>query len=400
MFIAHSLATTIAKAERHFPAVIVTGPRQVGKSSLLRAMHPEAAYVTLDDPDERVLAADDPKLFVQRHPAPLIVDEVQYAPALFSVLKMVVDEEKRPGRYWLTGSQRFQLMKNVSDSMAGRLAVFELGGLTGREIAGDPLRGSFRPPGWRLETPALREPELFARIWRGGFPELVTNPDLDAGRFFASYVATYLQRDVHELASVGNSSDFLAFLRIIAGRTGQLLKLDSLSNDTNVPYKRLKQWLSVLEASGLIYYLHPYYGNETSRLTKTAKLYFADTGLAAWLGGWPTPETLMRGAAAGPMLETYVVGQIRSSYLNRGLVPPVWLYRTLDGKEVDVVVVEAGVVYPIDVKRGVSIDRRIARGLDISGTLKLEQGPGLVICPTERPYPLSEAVDTYPAGWL
>lgn len=400
MFIERTLVGAVRKAERHFPAIIITGPRQVGKSSLLRAMHPELPYVTLDDPDLRQLAATDPKLFVQRYPAPLIIDEVQYAPMLFSVLKMAIDNDRRPGMYWLTGSQQFSLMKNVSDSLAGRIAVFAMGTLSGRELAGHPGSGPFLPPGWRPGTTPLTEPQVFERIWRGGFPELAVNPGLDPETFYSGYISTYLQRDVRDLAHVGDLNDFQRFMGFVAGRTGQLVNLAGLGNDTNVPYKRLKAWLSVLEASGLIFWLPAYHGNPELRLTKTAKLYLADTGLAAALARHRSPGALMTSAAAGAFLETHAVNEIRKSYLSNGLAAPLWLYRTADGKELDLVIIENGTVYPMDVKQASSIDRRTARRFAIGGCIGLAQGPGLVICPTMSPYPLSPTVDAYPAGWL
>ncbi len=400
MFIERILAATIRNAEQHFPAIILTGPRQVGKSSLLRHIHPDLPYVSLDDPELRGLAANDPKLFVQRYPAPLIIDEVQYAPALFSILKLVVDADRRPGMYWLTGSQRFSLMQNVSDSLAGRLAVLEMSGVSGQEMAGMPHAGPFVPPGWRPATKPLTEPDLFARIWRGGFPELVTNPQLDPELFYSSYIATYLQRDVRDLAHVGDLTDFQRFMSVVAGRTGQIVNLSQLGNDLNIPYKRLTAWLSILEASGIIFWLQPYHANAELRLTKTAKLYFADTGLAAALGRYKAPDILMTSAASGAFLETYVVSEIRKSYLSNGKVPPLWLYRTFDQKELDLILVENGMVYPMDVKQAASVDRRYARSMEIGAKLHLEQGPGLVIATTTTPYPLSQTVDAYPAGWI
>lgn len=390
---------TLKDLERQFPAVLVTGARQVGKSTLLRQAHPDIPYVTLDDPDLRVLATTDPKLFVQRFPAPLIIDEVQYAPGLFSVLKMVIDENRRPGMYWLSGSQQFGMMRNVSDSLAGRLGVLELAGLSTRELLDDAAAAPFLPPGPN-QTRGYTEPELFQRIWRGSYPELHARPDANPTAFYRSYVATYLQRDVRDLAHVGDLSAFMQFMEMLAGRIGQLLVLAELSRDANIPYSRVATWLSVLEASGLIVLLRAYHSSYDKRLVKAPKLYFMDTGLAAYLAKWPTPETLMTGAAAPAFLENYAVTEILKSYLHHGQQPPMFYYRNHDQKELDIVLVTNQTLYPMDVKRTASVDRRTARSLHIAEALNLKQGHGLILCGSTTRYPLATDVDAYPVGWL
>lgn len=396
---ARTAANTLKYLERQFPAVLVTGARQVGKSTLLRQSHPDIPYVTLDDPDLRVLAATDPKLFVQRYPAPLIIDEVQYAPSLFSVLKLMIDENRRPGMYWLSGSQQFEMMRNVSDSLAGRLGILELAGLSTRELVNDAAAPPFLPPAPTLSS-GYSELDLYQRIWRGSYPELHARPDSDPTAFYRSYVATYLQRDVRDLAQVGDLAAFMQFMEMLAGRVGQILVLAELSRDANIPYSRAATWLSVLEASGLIVLLRAYHSSHDKRLVKAPKLYFMDTGLAAYLTKWPTPETLMAGAAAPAFLENYAVTEILKSYLHHGKQPPMFYYRNHDQKELDIVLVTNHTLYPMDVKRSATIDRRTAQRLHIAESLKLRQGRGLILCGTANRYPLTEDVDAYPVGWL
>ncbi|MGE0290073.1 MAG: ATP-binding protein [Bradyrhizobium sp.] len=400
MFVRRTLSESLSRLEKAFPVVLVTGARQVGKSTLLKEHHPDIRYVTLDDPDLRLLANQDPKLFVQRFPSPLIIDEVQYAPELFSVLKLVVDADRRSGMYWLSGSQQFHLMKNISDSLAGRLGILHLAGLSTRELANDSTALPFRPPGPDKPAAPMTSRALFERIWRGSYPELYVNPNLHPDDFYRAYVATYLQRDVRDLAQVGDSNAFMVFMRLVAGRTGQLLNVSQLANEADLTSAKVQAWLAILEASGLVIRLMPYHANQGKRLVKVPKLYFTDTGLAAWLAQWPSPETLMTGAAAGAFLETYAVMEIWKSYIHHGLEPPLWFYRDFDQKEVDILLVQDGTAYPMDVKNAASVDRRLAKRLQVAEALGLRQGPGLVLSSTDQRLPLSGSVDSYPLGWL
>lgn len=400
MYLKRTLQTALQRLEQAFPAVLITGARQVGKSTLLKQVHPDIPYVTLDDPDLRALAASDPKLFVERFPAPLIIDEVQYAPELFPVLKMVIDANRRPGMYWLSGSQQFHLMRNVSESLAGRLGILQLAGLSTRELQNDAEAPPFRPPGaQRMATP-LAFSELFERIWRGSYPALHGASGVDPRDFYPAYVATYIQRDVRDLAQVGDANTFLRFLRLAAARTGQLLNVSQLANEADLSHTKAREWLSILEASGLLVFLHAFHTNQAKRLVKAPKLYIMDTGLAAWLGQWPSAETLMNGAAAGAFLETYAVTEIWKSYIHHGQEPPLWFLRDFDQKEVDVLLVENGTGYPMDVKSSASVDRRLAKRLQVAGDVGLKQGPGLILSATGQPLPLTDNVDAYPVGWL
>lgn len=400
MFLPRTLSATLARLEADFPAILITGARQVGKSTLLKQAHPDIPYVSLDDPDLRLLAQTDPKLFVQRFPAPLIIDEVQYAPALFSILKLAIDTRRRKGMYWLSGSQQFHLMKNVSDSLAGRIGVLHLAGLSTRELLGDFAAPPFLPPGPDRTSPPCGIGPLFDRIWRGSFPHVAIDNQANVADFYKGYVATYIQRDVRDLAQVGDVDRFFLFMKMAAARTGQLLNISQLANDSDTPVRKVSEWLSILEASGIILRLNPYHSNRTKRLVKAPKLYFVDTGLAAWLAGWESPTTLMTGASSGAFLETYAITEVWKSYIHHGREPPLWFYRDHDQREIDLLITNNGMGYPMDVKMATSVDARTARRLLIDSSTGLLQGNGLLLTPTDRRLPLTETVDCYPIGWL
>lgn len=362
---------------------------------------PDATYVSLDDPAARLLAQTEPKLFLARYATPVIIDEVQYAPQLFSLIKMAVDEAPaRKGQYWLSGSQQFHMMKNVSESMAGRVGILQLAGLSTRELLGD----SAAPP--LIERliddgrPSLSGSAVFDRIWRGSYPAANVGGRLEPDEFYPSYVQTYLERDVRDLARVGDERAFLMFMRLVAARTGQLVNVSALADAADVSTTAARSWLSVLEASGVIHFLQPLHVNPTKRIVKTAKMYFMDTGLAAWLGGWSSPEVTERGAMAGALLETYVISEILKSYMNLGRMPLMGFLRDHDGYEVDLLVVENNTVFPIEVKMTATPDARLAKRLQIADKLGLTQGPGAVVCLTDSRLPLSASVTMVPVGML
>lgn len=408
-------SVAVRAASERFPVVLVSGPRQVGKTTLLRRLAAEGtrarAYLTLDDPTLRDLARRDPALFLQRFPAPLLIDEVQYAPELFPHLKLLVDQTPAPGAIWLTGSQQFALMRGVSESLAGRVALVSLSGLSLRERASH--RGTtypvepFVPAGPALDerlssARSLPLPALFEEIWLGGFPGLVFGPEPRSGRelFYSSYLQTYLQRDLRDLARVGDESAFLRFLRGTAARTGQLLNLRDLARDADVAPNTAKAWLSILETSGLVYLLQPWHTNASKRLVKAPKLYFLDTGLAAYLTDWSTPGTLAVGAQAGAMLETFVVSEVLKSYWHRGRVAPVWFYRDHEGNEVDLLIVRDGAAHAVEIKKSAAPSAEWTLKMPALAKAKLARGPGAVVCLVERAVPLSAEVLALPVGVL
>jgi len=403
MYSPRTLEQPVLNAAKHFPVLLLTGARQVGKTTLLRHLGgPDRSYVTLDDPLALGLARQDPALFMRRFPPPVLIDEIQYAPELLPYIKMAADSDRRPGQFWLTGSQQFQVMKNVSESLAGRAGLVQLLGLSRQEALG---RGKNQKPflpdlelfqGYKSGGPALRE--LYAAIWRGSFPALALDEDLDRDLFLGSYVRTYLQRDVRDLAQVGDEMAFLRFLKAAAARTGQLLNLAEMARDADVAPNTAKRWLSILQASGLVYLLEPYFNSVTKRLLKSPKLYFLDTGLAAYLTEWSTPETLEAGAMAGAILETWILGELLKSWQHNGLRAPFYYYRDTGQREIDLLIVRDGTVYPVEFKKTASPDRKAARNFPALERLGLPVGLGAVICLAREALPLDGKVWSVPAG--
>lgn len=407
MHILRTLEHFIGKAGSQFPVLLVTGPRQVGKTTLLRhASSQQRGYVTLDDPLVLGLARQDPALFMQRFPPPVLIDEIQYAPELLPHIKMVVDERHEPGLYWLTGSQQFHLMKGVSESLAGRIAVIQLLGLSGEELAqANPALPPFLPTTEQIQTrTATHQPfdlkALYRRIWRGAFPAMVLSPDLDRDLFFSSYVQTYLQRDVRDLAKVGDEMSFLRFLRAVAARTGQMLNLSELARDADIATNTAKNWLSILQTSGIIYILEPYHTNITKRLVKTPKVYFLDTGLCAYLTEWSSPETLEAGAMSGAILETWIMTELLKSYWHNGRRAPFYYYRDKDQKEIDLLIVQDNTIYPLEFKKTAAPDKHSVRHFQALERLGIPIGCGGIICLTAVSLPITASTQSIPVFLL
>ncbi len=377
MWIHRSITPVIRRALAQFPAVVLTGARQVGKTSLTRHLLPKGDYITFDLPAEAELARLDPEGFFGRHREPLILDEVQYVPEIFRSLKRYIDADRRPGRYLLTGSQDFLLMARITESLAGRIAVLTLPSLEMEEALGEKAR--------------IEDVDRF--LWRGGFPELWQRPELDQELWFGSYLTTYLERDVRNLSNVGNLRNFDRFLRAIALRVGQLLSMAEVARDVGVSPNTIKNWISILQASQQIFLLEPYHTNRGKRLIKTPKIYFSDTGLLALLLGFRQLKELMGSPLWGQMWENLVVMETRKKFLNLGKRPALYFWRTANGEEIDLLVERAVDRYwGIECKTAAEVSSSALKGVrsfrQTYGDHVMKHAS--VICRTRQVYPLSK----------
>ncbi len=406
MIIKRTLSNHILEASKAFYVVLLTGPRQVGKTTLLQNLQKnDRSYVSLDDIDTRIAAKEDPAAFIDRLKLPVLIDEAQYAPEIFPYIKMVVDKAKRPGLFWLTGSQDFAMMKNISESLAGRVAILDLQGIS---LAEEEQRHQTPPFITKLEVLKERQnianvislSDIYQKIWRGSYPHVVTNNGEIWQRFYESYITTYLERDVRDYLNVDNLMAFRKFIRVAAARTGQMLNYRDISKDVGISEPTVKSWFNVLQATGLIKVIQPYFNNITKRMIKTPKFYFMDTGLCCFLGGWLNPDVLERGAMSGSLLETYVVSEIIKSYIHNGLSPRIFYYADKEKREVDLLIEDSGIIYPIEIKKSSSIRNMNFKGFDFLKNLKIPIGHGAVICFSNSLLPIKENIDAVPVGYL
>jgi len=364
-YIQRTLQPVLLDATQQFPAVVLTGPRQSGKTTLLKHLFGGSyRYVSLEPPDVRAAANVDPRGFLDLYPAPVILDEVQYAPDLLPYIKERIDEERsRKGQYLLTGSQNLMMMSRVTESLAGRSAILRLLPLSFHELSGRPQASLPWEEGYNRVERSVPVPELWRRFLRGGYPELAAEPDRGHGLWYSSYIQTYIERDVRGLKQIGDLTGFQSFLRVVAARSGQLLNLSDVSRDLGIAVNTAKAWLSVLEATFQVIILRPYFENVGKRLVKTPKVYFTDVGVLCHLAGLKDPEHAAAGPLAGAIVETATLSEVLKTAVHRGTNPQVYFWRTSHGAEVDIVVEQQGRLIPVEVKQTATPRPGMASGL-------------------------------------
>lgn len=421
-YIKRAAEDTIERLSKMFPVLLVTGPRQVGKTTLLQRLVEmqknqgiERKYVTLDDPDVRYLAKHDPALFLQRYSPPVLIDEIQYATELLPYIKMSVDRSRKKGDFWITGSQVFRLMNNVSESLAGRVGIVNLLGLSDAEIYEEPSEAFQTDPKYLMKRLHAKTPrglnEIYNRIFKGSMPKLYADENVDWETYYRSYVDTYLQRDIRDFAQVADEMQFYNFMTIVAAHTSKPVIYEELASMAGVSAPTAKKWLSILVSSHIIALVQPYHNNALKRVVKMPLLHFLDTGLAAYLLKWGNPEALEKGAMSGAFFESYVFSEIYKSYLNAGKEPPVFYYRDRDKKEIDLLLYQNGVLSPIEIKKAASPGKTAIKNFDVLQpvtraeffggleSLKVEIGTGNVVCMANDLLPINEK-NWYVPVWL
>ena len=405
MFIKRTIESTIDRVNKAFPVLMITGPRQVGKTTVLESCASASRkYVSLDILSNRELAKNDPKLFLDTYSYPLLIDEIQYAPELLPYIKSSVDEKKEKGMYWITGSQQFNLMKNITESLAGRVGILKLQGLSQAEKNLQPDTKPFLPTLEYIknkENNKVYSPnQIYEIIWKGSYPENYLSSNENWDLFYESYLQTYIERDIGQLTQIDNELKFVTFVKAAAARTGQLLNYADIAKDVDVSQQTIKSWISLLQTSGLIYLLYPYSTNVTNRIIKTPKLYFLDTGLVCNLTRWTTPQTLENGAMNGAIFETYVVSEILKSYWHNGKTVDLYFYRDRDAKEIDLIIEENGTLYPIEIKKKSEPNKDDIKNFSVLNKLNKQIGNGAVICLSNGWLPITKGCNRVPVFCL
>lgn len=385
-YIKRDIEDKIITLSKEYSCILITGPRQVGKTTVLRQlMDDKREYVTLDDMDERSLAKRDPAMFLQMHSTPIMIDEVQYAPELFSYIKMEIDNGADPGTYWLTGSQAFKLMELAQESLAGRVAILHMSSLSQHEIHGF---GNCTPFTLDLDSLKAREKtnasadisKIYERIWKGSMPGLVSGKFSDRDVFYSSYLQTYIDRDVKEQVQLSDPLLFRDFVRAAACRSGQMLNVHDIAQDVGVSDDTAKRWLQVLEKSDVIFFLRPYSNNLLKRTVKTPKMYFFDTGLVAYLTRYSSPEILANGAINGAILENFVVSELLKSYHNNAKECLLWYYRDSNSNEIDMVIESDGMLHPLEIKRSINPGSELVSAFNLLDRASVSRGNGAILC--------------------
>ncbi len=408
-FIERHAKKTIERISNSFPAVLVTGARQTGKTTLLKSITDKKSvgYLTFDNPMEEQSAKSDPQMFIDFHPNPFLFDEVQYVPDLFRYLKIEIDKNRHNGMYYLTGSQQFRLMEKATESLSGRIGIVQLYPLSARE----KRRDSFDQPFIPSKEYVLQRNNAFAgmefsvvktwnSIFTGGYPEVV-NGNVSTNDFYSNYLKTYIERDIRGLTQVASEMQFLQFISVVAARTAQLVNYKDIASEVGISEVTAKKWLSLLVTSGLVYLLPPFSQNVEKRVVKTPKLYFIDTGLAAYLTRWTNPNVLCEGAMSGAFFETYIVGEILKSFCNAGIEPPLYFYRDKDKIEIDLIIFQNNTVYPIEIKKTATPKSDDAKNFFITNRIKnVKIASSCIVCNCENPVFVSKDTIAIPAEYV
>ena len=392
MYIQRSLENRINYMAAHFPVVLVCGARQVGKTTLLKRIAENKGniqYVTLDYPRIRQLAQEDPELFLQQYSAPLIIDEIQYAPELLPYIKILADEKGSNGMYYLTGSQMFHMMSNVSESLAGRVGILSMYSLSRAEIEGRE-NIPFNPSAVKDIKSQDTITEIFDKILKGSMPRVISDSELLYEDYYGSYIQTYIERDIRDLINIKDENKFIKFISCVAARTSQEVNLADIAKDVGIDGKTADSWLSILVSSGIVVLLRPYSGNTIKRIIKRPKLYFMDTGLACYLSMWNNARALELSAMSGAMFENYVISEIIKSYANSGLDirSRLVFYRDNNGKEIDLMIIENGTIYPVEIKKNADPGKNAIKNFSVLSSLQEEIGEGAVLCMSSMTIPL------------
>lgn len=399
--------STVNKLSKMFGAVLVAGPRQVGKTTMLKNLTDGIGYVTLDDIIVRTAAQEQSGTFFKDNPPPVFVDEIQKAPVLFEQMKMYIDRDHKKGQFFMCGSQQFKVMKGVSESLSGRIGLLTLLGYSLREITQTNFSAPFIPTAdyfaeRKQQLKTVSYDDVWNIIHRGSMPDLCENPDFDWQMYYAAYLRTYIEQDVKELSEVGDTVKFAKFMVACAAMTGNLLNVASLARDVGISAPTADRWLSILVASNIVYLLQPYSNNIAKRAIKTPKLYFLDTGLAAYLTRWNTPDVLKNGAMAGAFFESFVVAEIIKSYYNNGILePPIYFYRDKDMHEIDLVIEDGGTLYPIEIKKHADPSSKDIESFALLDKVpSMKRGPGGVVCLYDNLLTLKDADKVIPINYI
>lgn len=405
MYLERHIFSYFERMINQFKVILITGSRQVGKSTMLKEkLCSRYEYVVLDDFNELDLAKNDPALFLKNHKIPLIVDEVQRAPDLFLQLKYVVDQSPEKGKIVLTGSQSYKLLQKVSDSLSGRVCIIDMASLSMREKLQLDFNLCFLPVDEYFDARSeklKKYDNLWSHIQRGSMPELYAE-NMEWEPFYRSYVRTYLERDVAELINVKNLIKFNNFMKCLAARTGELVNADAIARDVGVSVKTIQEWTSILESSGIICLLHSYENNITNRTVKTPKVYFMDSGLVCYLVGWSSPQVAMNGAMSGALFENFVISEIIKSYYNSGHDGQnLYFYRDKDKHEIDLIIEKDGILYPVEIKKSSRPTMDMARHFSVLSKIPGKtSGNGCILCQCEKKMYLSDNIVALPIEYL